>query len=136
MPRSIWMRFSELIYEMRQLGLSVFLCYTAFHRANIVSLELDVHSFMYLPWPAHFPDLNWTEQAWDMLGGEIYNIPEQLQTLVALANAVQAQWMAIHRMTSTSLLRQIDAVLRLQDLILTIDSNWSFGNALIIKFVF
>lgn len=86
-----------VIPQMRQLGAEFIFMHdnAPCHRANIVSRELDVNNIMRLPWPARSPDLNPIEQAWDMLGTAIHNISDQPQTLVALENALRAQWMAI-----------------------------------------
>lgn len=74
-----------VIPQMRQLGAQFIFVHDSalWHRANIVSKELNANSIMHLLWPACSSDLNPTEQA-----KAIHYIPEQPQTLVALENAL------------------------------------------------
>lgn len=65
-----------------------------YHMANIVSRELYIENVMRLQWPAHSPELNPNEQAWDILRRVMHDIHEQPQTLVTLENVLWTRCMA------------------------------------------
>ena len=65
------------------------------HRARVVQEELNNNNIACLDWPARSPDLNPIEQAWDILGRAVYDMPVRPQTLDALEAALTREWRAI-----------------------------------------
>ena len=61
------------------------------HRAAAVQHKLNLNNITRLDLPARFPDMNALEQAWDMLGRAVHNVPAAPQTLQAPEAALTAQ---------------------------------------------
>ncbi|GFW55455.1 DDE_3 domain-containing protein [Trichonephila clavipes] len=62
------------------------------HHANIVDEYLQSEDIIRMDWPAHSPDLNPIEHAWDMLGQRITAHQTSPTCLLELRRPVLDQW--------------------------------------------
>ena len=77
------------------------------HRIRVVEQYLQAETTDRMNWPAHSPDINPIEHAWDLLQAAVSACPVQLASLQELGTALMEEWAAVLQRRLTSLIESM-----------------------------